>query len=373
MKFNIEKKNLQEGLKYCSSICNLISTSSPILSCLLFKVTKEQITIISSSSNVSGKYIINKEYFECIEEGEFLIKNKIITDLISKMDDGIIHFYKLEENQLGVKKDSWTSQLNIFDVNQFPNIDFEIPETEETKKLVFKTNEIIEIENRLSSLTAEQANPSIYSTFGFVIKDHKLNVIGTNTYKLGVIEFLTNNSDTTFNIEPHVLKLISILFKNNENVNMTINNYRLKIKYNNMILISRLREGNFPSTDIFIDTEKSTQITIDRKKLISALELGIVVDANKRSPAVDFTITEDNKLSCSFNSNEIGSSFGTLDLNDIIGEHCEFTLNVVLLTTILKNFDGEFVDMFIKHDRPVIIFKDPECKNFIQCLALIKK
>lgn len=372
MKFSIEKKKIQEALKFSSSVCNLNASTSPILSSLYIIVTKENITIISSNNYVSGKYVITNNDYECLEEGKFLIKSKIICEIINKMEDGIITFTQLETLELGIKNGNWSSQLLLLPYEQYPELNFEIPDNSETREVMIKTNYLLEVEDKLTNLISTSDTFNVFSTFGFKIKENKLTVIATDTFKLGRLTFTTSNSpDISFNIEPSTIKLISSLFRNDEEVKIKFNGIKLRIDYNNITLISRLYDGSFPPVQELFQYEGFNRFTVERRKIINSLELGLVVDANKKTPTAELSVNEENKLECLFNSNEIGSTTGVIEISGVEGQNIKTYLNSILLISILKNFNGNEVVFYSKPGKNVVVFHDPEQENFEQVLAIV--
>ncbi len=371
MKFKIEKRNFTDAMKFSYSVCNMSTTYSPILSCLHFDVTKEKITIISSCSSVSSKWVIPGDKYECIEEGKFMVKAKVINDIVSKLDNSIITFALLESNQLAVNADKFESTLLLLDHNDYPNIDFDL-ESGDTSECSFKTDELLEVENRISNLISQDENKTIFSNINFFVQDKKFTICASDRFKVGSLTFPTESNDTKFNLDPVALRLICSLFKPEENVSFKINDNKICVKYNNITLITRMYSGSFPSFEHFGRVSEGDNFTISRKELISAIERGMTVISNKVTPSVKFKFTEDNNLNLSFFSEEIGTATEVLTVSELSNKDLTFIINIQMLLMVLKNFTGETIKIWFKQDMSIILFKDVEQENFFQAIAAIR-
>ncbi len=371
MKFKIEKKNLIDAMKFSNSICNMSPTYSPILSCLHFDVRKEQITIISSCSSVSSKWIIPGDKYECLEEGKFLVKAKVMNDIVSKLDNSIITFALLETNQLAINADKFESTLLLLDHNDYPNVDFEL-ESGDISECTFKTDELLETEGRISNLISQDENKTIFSNINFIIQDKKLNVSASDRFKVGCLSYPSESNDSKFNIDPVALKLICSLFKPSEDVVFKISDNKIRVEYSNITLVTRMYGGNFPSFEQFGRISEGDSFIINRKELVSAIERGMTVISNKITPSVKFKFTEDNNLNLSFFSEEIGTATEIITVSELSNKDLTFMINIQMLSVVLKNFTGETIKVWFKDDMNIILFKDVEQENFFQAIAAIR-
>ncbi len=370
MKFRIEKKNLINAVKFSNSVCGMSTSYSPILSCLYFEVTKDKMVITSSSSFISGRYVIEGDKYECLEEGKFLVKTKIVHDIVSKLSDGIITFTLLESNQLSISANEFESTLLLLDYEEYPNIDF-VFDPGNISECKFNTNELLEAEERISNLVASEENATVFSSINFNITNKLLTVSASDSFKLGSISFPNESNDVKFNIDPSSLKLITSLFKPNEEVTFKIKDNKARIDYNEMTLVTRLNDGTFPSFNNFLKAKEGNKIVVERKKLLAAVERGIIVISNKTSPSATFQIKSDNNLTILFKSNEIGTASETISLQENSGNDFSFVLNIQLLLPVLKNFSGDILEIWFKKDIGITFFKDKEQENFFQIVAVI--
>ncbi len=371
MKFNIETKNLINALKFSNSVCGMNSSYSPLLSCILFDVTEEKITIISSCSSASGKYTIQGDKYKCEEPGKFLVKAKVINDIVSKLDSDIINFTLLESNQLSISCNGFESTLLLLDYNEYPNIDF-VFDPGNIAECKFKTNQLLEIEGRISNLVSSDDSTTIFRNINIDINNNVLVAGATDSFKLGSLKYETESDNVKFNIDPHSLKLITSFFKPDEEVIFKIKDEnKARIDYNEMTIIVRLNEGKFPNFEHFNNIKDGDKFTIDRKKLVAALERGAIVIPNKTTPSVRFKIKEDNKLSLTFKSNEIGNVEETLEIKETTNKNINFHLNIQLLLNVLKNFTGDTLTIWYKEDMGMTFFQDIEQENFFQVVATI--
>lgn len=372
MKFNIEKRNLIDALKFSNSVCSLNATTSPILSALLINVTKERIIITASNNYISSNYEITGDKYECVEEGVFLVRSKLLLDTISKLSNEMITISKLEENMLVIKCGNFESQLILLEPEQYPEINFDIEDDENTKILNFPTEQLLEIESKLQNLVSTVEGGNVFKTYCFQIKDGVFRILSSDMFRLGVLEYPTENENIEMNIEPSTLKLLTSIFKADETVLMKVNGIRARIDYNNITLITRLNEGKYPNPESLLNTENTFKIRLEKKKFQDAIDRCIVVDASKRTPCITFTVINEKQIECYTSSVEIGTVQEQIDIIETESTNFKFALNSTMLSSLLKNFEGTELSIKAFNESPVVIFKDEDQENFTQVLAAVK-
>ena len=125
MKFKIKQKMMLEHLNYAIkgiSNKNLI----PILNCFKMELTEERLFILSTDNEIAIKtFIENKDLIDVEELGEIVIAGRFLFDIVRKLDNDVINFEEIIDNQLLITTSNSSFKLNCNNVNEFPDIDLE--------------------------------------------------------------------------------------------------------------------------------------------------------------------------------------------------------------------------------------------------------
>ncbi|PKC50748.1 hypothetical protein RhiirA1_485462, partial [Rhizophagus irregularis] len=91
-----------------------------------------------------------------------------------------------------------------------------------------------------------------------------------------------------------------------EPVQIVITSQQVLFKAENILFFSRLLEGNYPDTSRLIPEEFKTNITINGKQLLQAIDRASLLAREDRNNVVRFETLESNIVEISSNSPEIG-------------------------------------------------------------------
>ena len=116
---NVLIKNIQLAL-------NTIDTKglNPILESVLFDINKNLITLITSN-NLCYSQINIKDGFQIESTGKFLVKGKMILDILNTLKSKELTLEIIDDTVLRIYNNNFSCNLNILDVNSYPNISFQ--------------------------------------------------------------------------------------------------------------------------------------------------------------------------------------------------------------------------------------------------------
>jgi DNA polymerase III sliding clamp (beta) subunit (PCNA family) len=125
MTIKISKSELTTGLKL---IANIVTTNiNPILDYLYIKCENGLLTITATNDSTSYKYTISNS--EISEDGEILIKYKLLNDIVNKINGELITIVKNDTALLNVSDGSFSININTLDASDYPIIDFNYDDT----------------------------------------------------------------------------------------------------------------------------------------------------------------------------------------------------------------------------------------------------
>lgn len=376
MKFTIKKDELLKVLKFSEKIVESKNISTPILNCINLIISKNQSKCICTNGIISGCYEIKDEFINIEEQGKFLIKNKILLEIVSKLEEEEISFNKIENSVLIIKTKSFSSQINIIDDSSFPNINFNF---ENLPYLEIKNSDLNEILKKNGSCVYNDPNQTktisgIY--FDTKINSGKITTLSTDTFKLAyLISDTSSDLETKFILNTSTLFVITQIIKQFDKTTTfyvdELNN-KVLIKDGNITIIDRSIIGDYP-VEIFIkafNIEHKTILKIKKDNLVNGLEVNKVFVNLEKNPITTFEISN-NQLELSAQSFEVGETKKIVEIEEMKGENLKIGFNISFLLTLLKNIDSQYISLFIEaNTKPMLILGDNQ--NFKELILPVK-
>lgn len=375
MKIVIKKHELIKLLKFCDRIIsdsNKGGNINPILNFLYLKINHDLSYAVCSNGVTSGRYEVQKENIEIQEEGAILVRSRILINIVSKLKEKEIELHKIDNAVLMIKTASFNAQINIVDENAYPMINFNYDGFQQMSfglEMIQKINQKVAWATLPSGDQTKILNGIFFDTE--TIKN-QLSVIATDSYKLAYLaESRENVAPIKFVLDTNILKIVSDLLKNETEgtsldfyVDTQSNNKNILIKLDNMILLNKTIEGNYP-TSVYnaFNIRENTQIKIDKFDFVQALERGKIFVEGDKNPMVTLNIS-DQGVQIEYVSYELGSSDEKIGLLSFSGQDLKISVNATYLLALLKAIDSNEVNLnFESNIKPIIIFSETE-KDF---------
>ena len=194
MKFTINKnlflEKLQIAQKAMASRSNM-----PALTGILISCENEELTMVTSNSEIAIKVLINEPSLSIETEGSCLVPGKIFGEIVRKLNGDDIEFEYKEDNIMRIQAGSSDVTLNLLEVEDYPEPKFE------TENLSFKIK---------ASLLKEMIKET---TFAASIIDNKPILTGVNL-KVNQDNVLAVATDS-FRLSKRTAKLEEHFFETN--------------------------------------------------------------------------------------------------------------------------------------------------------------
>ncbi len=372
MKFEIKKNILTKALLLTNKTL-LNDDLNQSFNSLLFDVKENEISISNYNNNFASLIKINQ--VKIYSEGIFLIKGKILIDIVNNLNNDLILFEIIDNSILSIKTNDFTSQLNLLNSDLFSKLDFEYKDWVNIK---LNKNFINNLSEKISFFTF--SNNITNNILNGVLIDstrlkNKIEAIATNSYYLGYIQDEYIGENFKIIIDVKTIKFIKVIndISKNENVFYT-NGKKLLIKDNdNNLFMCKLLEGEYPSVYKVLEETYPYNFSIKKNLLNNSLNVSSVITQSDNSPKLEIIINK-NQINLIAKSNEFGISNEKIPVefsNDI--NQIKFILNLKYLNQMVKIFpDEEIIFNFISNDRQ-ICFTSERNKKYKFLLLPIKQ
>lgn len=314
-------------------------TTIPVLSGLMLSLRGNQLTVKATDLEIAIEYNLN---VKGMNDGEIILQAKIFSEIIRKLPKGEVHFSATEEKVVYLKSQSVNIQLTGQNSSEFP----EFPKIPQEKNLTISENIFKSmLKQTLISISTEEIRPVLTGVL-FEIKNNTFNLVATDghrlSYRLGIIEEV---SDETKTVVPGkaVNELQRILVEDDDkNIDIYISKNIIFFVLDNITFSTRVIEGKYPPYEQIIPKDNKTNIKVNTKDLLNAIERAELLSRDGTRSMVKLNIQ--NKLNIKSNNPNLGSSDENIEI-DKTGEDLTISFNAKLITDCLKIIDSPEVNM----------------------------
>jgi DNA polymerase-3 subunit beta len=137
----------------------------------------------------------------------------------------------------------------------------------------------------------------------------------------------------------------------------------------NILLVGRVINGEFPNYERVIPQSNKTDITLDKEEFLQKLRLSSVFA--RESANIVKIRAESGKIKIFAQSAGLGEGEAVIDANQK-GEDNEIAFNVKFLSDVLKNIDSKEVNMRISSPVEPAVFRTEEDKGFTHIIMPVR-
>lgn len=270
MKVSCTQENLNKGLNLSGKVVSP-KVTLPILNNILLQTDKGRLKISTTDLEIGINIWIG---VKIEKEGKITVPARILSDFVSSCDDKKINL-ELKEQKLELKTDNYSAVIQGTEADEFPLI----PEIKERPSCSISGKILEEAIPQVTIATAiDETRPVLSGVYFNFLKD-KLKLVATDSYRLAekIIPLEGKAKSEQIVIVPlktvqEIGRILSSVAAENVKVSVTENQIRFGIN-ENIEIISRLIEGNFPNYKQIIPESYNTKVKINLEDFQSALKI----------------------------------------------------------------------------------------------------
>jgi DNA polymerase III subunit beta len=344
MKFIIQRDRLVQSVQ---DVMKAVSTRTtiPILTGIKIVATNEGVTLTGSDSDISIESFIPKEeagdeIVEIKQVGSIVLQAKFFSEIVRKLPKDTVEMEVEGHLQTVIRSGKSEFRLNGLDAEEYPLL----PQISEEN--IFKINtDLLKamIRQTVFAVSTSETRP-ILTGVNWKVEQGELTCIATDSHRLAFrkARVETENSDTYNVVIPgkSLNELSKILDDHEEFVEIVITANQVLFKAKHLLFYSRLLEGNYPDTTRLIPTESKTNITINTKDFLHAIDRASLLARDGRNNVVKFSTLEAGVIEISSNSPEIGKVVEEVQSQSIEGEELKISFSAKYMMDALKSLEG---------------------------------
>lgn len=363
MKLQIEQKELLNALNATSGVCGALNTL-PILCCVHLEAEKGELKVTGNNLEVSVQ-VMAQAIIET--EGDVAVPAKQLSAFVKELPKGELLELEKNGNGLHVSCNGDTSKIIGFDTDDYPaspeikGESFSIPSSD-LQSLLKKTE---------FAASQEEFRYDLHSIYF-----NKHEVVATDQSIMTKVALGVQTPQ--FKLPLKAAKELIRVFKNTESdVTVSVDDRTIFFSIDNVIITSRLVEGEYPIYEAIIperyrlvETDVTAldlpqNVTVSKSELLNALKL-VSVFANDKNYLTVMEISN-GKMQLKCDNIETGNSHAILDCEGT-GE-IRIGLNVERTLEAAQHIDSDKVNIEFNTNKNPMLFKGHGNDDYIALVS----
>lgn len=360
MKFDILRDRLLEGL---NDVMKAVSskTTIPILTGIKIDVTTEGIRLTGSDADITIQSFIpveedGQQIIHITETGSIVVQARMFNEIVRKLPTNEVEIQVTAGFQTHIRSGKSEFHLIGSDATEYPLL----PELTEDQKFTIPADLLKSIIRETVFAVATSESRPVLTGVNWQIKNEALICVATDSHRLArrkvQLENLPEVEHSVVIPGKSLNELNKVLEDSTNLVQIVITSQQVLFKTGEVLFFSRLLEGNYPDTTRLIPEEYQTNLTINGKSLLQAIDRASLVARGDRNNVVRFEIFDNQSVEVSSNSPEIGKVQEEIPVESLEGENLKISFSAKYMMEALKAIDGqEVVIQFTGAMRPFIL------------------
>lgn len=360
MKFDIMRDHLLDGL---NDVMKAVSskTTIPILTGIKIDVTTEGMVLTGSDADITIQTAIpvekdGEQLIHVDEPGSIVLQAKMFNEIVRKLPTNDVEIEVTDNFQTRIHSGKSDFHLIGLDASEYPML----PEISPDRQITLPSDLLKSvIRETVFGVSTSESRP-VLTGVKWQIKEDSLVCVATDSHRLArrkvTLEHLPTEEASVVIPGKSLTELSKILSDSTTPVDIFMTSQQVLFKTSDVLFFSRLLEGNYPDTSRLIPEDFNTNVTINGKSLLQAIDRASLLAREDRNNVVRFSTLPDNTVEISSNSPEIGKVEEEIQVESLEGEELRISFSAKYMMDALKAIDGQdVVIQFTGAMRPFII------------------
>jgi len=365
MQFLVSSDELIKNLQALRNVINNNNTI-PVLDNFLFELNNNTLKITASDMETTMTATVPVESNETVK---FLLPARMLVDTVKALPVQPLTFMFNDHNTMNIISETGKYSFAYANAEDYPN-----PiEMEEAASLTMPAGVLADaVSKTIFATSNDELRPTMTGIL-FEFSPEGLNFVATDAHKLVKYERkdLKANAETNFIVSKKPLQILkNYIAGTNDDVKITYDDRNVKFNFDNIQLLSRLINGQYPNYNAVIPTDNPNVLIADRQSLLNVVKR-IDIFASKATHLVrfdiigselkvsaedlDFSNKAEERMTCNFQGDDLAIGFNSKFLMEMLSnlDADEVSINMSLPSkaAIIHPIDGleegEFVTMLV--------------------------
>lgn len=362
MKVTILKNNLNEAIQHVSKAITS-RTTIPILSGIKIDVRNDGLHLTASDTDISIQCYIpaeqnDKQIISDVEEGSIVLPAKIFVELIRKMPEQTIEIEVNDESFHTIIRSGLTElQMMGLDPEEYPLL----PQLDETRSLTVASPILKALIRETSFAVSTNESTPVLTGIQWQFNEHQVKCVATDRHRLATkhaaIQLPPDSPFDSIVIAGKTLnELNKIIPEDDIDIQIVVANNQVLFKINTILFYSRLLDGVYPDTSKIIPQQYKTELIINKKLLLDAIDRAYVLSREENTNIVNLRTMDNETIEISSSLSEYGQIKDEIATDKMDGEPLKISFNSKYMLDALKTVDSELIFIgFTGAMSPIII------------------
>ena len=370
MHFTLLQENLAPALSHVSRFV-AAKAQLPILSNILITTESGRIKLSATNLELGVNYWLGAKIEE---EGSLTVPAHEITEFISYLPAGKLDININENGLLHVKALKAESTFAAAPSTDFP----ELPPLSNDNALEFDATELIAAINQVSFAAAADDTRPVLTAILWQLTSTECTMIATDGFRLSIKKShlktplkLTSDQTLTYLVPARSLIEVTKLAKSAKTIRAgaTSDDHQFLFVLDDVELVSRLLEGDFPPYQRIIPEGCNTKVIIDKDELAEAVKMSSVF-ARESANVVKWKISE-GQVELSANAPQVGQNSAQVEAK-VEGAPLEIAFNYKFLADFLNIVKGKQITIELNQPLTPGLFRDSADPDFTHIIMPVR-
>jgi DNA polymerase-3 subunit beta len=373
MELIFEREKLWNAMQIVGNVASSRNTL-PILANVLIKTTGDQIQLAATDLEVGVKYVVQGEI---TEPGSITVPAKKLTDIVRELsantasgEPSKVKIKTLSNDRIEIDCENAKFRILGLSDEEFPSL----PEIKENFISLDASNLCKMVQRTAFAVSTEETRHFLNGIY-FRINNESVKLVATDGRRLAVA--VADAPEQKMNKEIGVIvptKAVSNLlrtFTNDQQIKIALLENQIAFANDDMTLISRLIEGEYPDYEAIVTPAVSNEIimTANTEQLLSVVRR-VSLLANPKTPSVRMesnananSTSHEAELSVLANTPELGEAQEKMYVN-LDGGNIEIAFNAKFVMDVLRNIQADEVLFKFRDSLSPVLVKPSEDDNY---------
>lgn len=371
MKFTIDREHLLNAILSVSKGLSQ-KTPMPVLTGIHLILEEDKLILITTNKEIAVKVELAKdEKLKIYETGDCVVPGKYFIDIIRKVEGKEIGITLYDDKTVQILSDRSDFTLIVYDKTNYPKTNFNV----ESEAIIFDSTELKKIIKQTTFACATNENRIVLTSLNVKAQNGLLEIVATDSFRLAKkTSKLDENVNVLVNIPSRALEEFSKIIEDDSTfVKLYLENSKAIFIYKNIVFVTSLVEGNYPSTANLFPKDSLFQAKFNRIELLNAVDRASLFTSLDNLSIVKLNFADERKVEISSNSSEIGKVVEDVFLQNELKEvNFQIAFSTKHLIEALKSFEGESILFSFTGEIKPTLINDATDDSIVQLLLPVR-
>jgi len=365
MQFLVSSDELIKNLQALKNVINNNNTI-PVLDNFLFELNNNSLKITASDLETTMTATVP---VESNETGSFLLPARMLVDTVKALPVQPLTFMFNDDGTMNIISETGKYSFAYGNAEDYPTP----VEMEDASNLSMPSGVLVDaISKTIFATSNDDLRPTMTGIL-FEFSPESLNFVATDAHKLVKYERkdLKANEETQFIVPKKPLQILKNYIAGSDNeVNIAYDDRNVKFDFDNIQLLSRLINGQYPNYSAVIPRDNPNVLIVDRQNLLNVVKR-VDIFASKATHLMrfdiigselkvsaedlDFSNRAEERMTCNYQGDDMAIGFNSKFLIEMLSnldsDEVSFNMSLPSKAAIINPIDGleegEFVTMLV--------------------------